>query len=469
MKTTHRMGYTLVSVVLACVTACEAPVEQASTTPEPPSGRSSSVDEPEAPRALVAEREEPDPEPDVHREVGEHDAGSDASYRRRAVLPWSAGSPSLKAVRSHAKCYEMDGREGTFLCALHRAGKETPFAHGRILLGEVSAMHSFSETISLSPDTRTTPRSAVSIDFTYGGPYTRLKRGVLERERARRKGHVYRVDHATGEFFTDGPERRYDQGQAPLFMRKDEVAALRCGDTLLRFTRLSEERTRRLFDEGVFDIYEHDALLGAYDDHKINWVRGKNAPRGGDPVSKSGGNPCPMLMGPEDAEEKRQAEAVSAIYKELRAIETLRRVRWCLDPDAERPWADPNAHVTMKERMGKRVARDAVELAERLYAAMPDDEEEYRKNGFDPSDLKPIYKWWTRLDYGAPREAARIEAVTSSPGEPPKSLRLENHTREGKRFKLTFGRCAHEELLPKEERDPPKQLRRCGSRCGSRR
>ena len=442
--TTHRTRCTLLFVVVACVTACEAPAEQTPNTPAPTTPREVSVDEPAAPQAPVVAREEPEPEPLL---------GSDEH-----VL--------ITQARAHAKCYEMDGREGTFVCALHRAGEGTPFSYGRILLGEASAMHSFSESISLSPDTRTTPRSAVTIGFTYGRAYTRLERGALERERARRQGHGYRVDHATGEFFTEGPERRYDQGQAPLFMRKDDVAALRCGDTLLRFTRLSEERTRRLFDEGVFDFYRHGTL---FDDQKINWVRGKNAPRGGEPISKSGGNPCPLLMGPEDAEEKRRAEAVSRTRKELRAIETLRRVRWCLDPDAEHPWVDPNAYVTMKERMSKRVARDAVRLAERLYAAMPEDAEAYRQNGFDPTDLKPIYKWWTRLDYGAPREAARIEAVTSSPNEPPKSLRLENHTREGKRFMLTFARCAHEELMSKEERDPPRRRTKCGPRCGSRR
>ena len=299
---------------LGCVTSCEGPPEQVTL--------------------------EPDPLPAVPVRVHDELLGTPSEPPEPPAPPKDT---RIADARAHAKCYEMDGREGTFACALHRAGRGTPFVFNTLLLGDVSAMREFTEPVYMSgakPDP--TPRSSVTMDLhSSPGDYVRPQRGWRQREKARRKGLVDATDYSTGEFFTQDPERRYDRGEAPFFMRKeDEVAALRCGDTLLRFTRLSEERTRRLFDEGVFDFYEHGAL---FDNHKINWVRGMNAPRGGDPVSKSGGNPCPMLMGPEDAEERRQAEAVSAIYKELRAIETLRGVRWCLDPDAEYPWVETDS------------------------------------------------------------------------------------------------------------------------------
>ncbi len=426
---------------LGCATSCEGPPEQ--VTPEP------------------------DPLPAVSVRVHDELLGEPVEPPKPTEPPKDT---RIADARAHAKCYEMDGREGTFACALHRAGRGTPFVFNTLLLGDVSAMREFTEPVYMSgarPDP--TPRSSVTMDLhSSPGNYVRPQRGWRQREKARRKGLVDATDYSTGEFFTQDPERRYDRGEAPFFMRKEDEAALRCGDTLHRFTRLSEERAQRLFDEGTFELR---APHGLYEGLANSWAKGEASTREGYPESSGWGNVCDVLLGPPDAKEERRAKKLERARTKLGEVETLREVRWCIDAKREEPWADPNAAATMTERMGEGVARDATELARRIHAVMPPADEPSRSfiihdesQGLEPKDIKPIYRWWKGLDYGAPREAARIEVLTALYGTTPRGLRLENHTREGKRFNLTFGRCSHRELRSQDEREGRNRRRRPGRR-----
>jgi hypothetical protein len=400
--------------------------------------------EAEAPRAdpdAMAPRTG-EPEPAGRGELAQ--AGRDSAPRGPEPAPTPTPDDRLEAVRAHAKCFEVVERPGTLACALHRAPHDPMFTWGRLLVGDTRQMRSFHEgEESLSARAGATPATRVTIDLhePYGGAYWRPRRGWRERASARRRGRVHRGDHATDAYLTDPAERAFDQGQAPLFMRKDEGAVLRCGDTLHRLEPLPPARTRALFDQGAFDLVPLDDASETIEERLSHWVMGEGSSYEPALETDRPRDVCSFVFGEPSKTDAEQTRALYEAVQETWSVEKLPDVLWCLDMDAPASgWVDEQTRAVVQERMGARVARDATELARRLHAVMPD-AATYGATGFEPGDLRPIHDWWVGLGYGAPREAARIVAMNSGRGARPRALLLENHTRSGERFELRFARC----------------------------
>ena len=358
------------------------------------------------------------------------------------------GTLVLLASRGQVHCFELVARDGVFACVTHRYEYGGRTVAGSLYIGDESEMREFKGPIYMGgSQPAPSPALDVTLEPSMPSDYRRHPRGWRAREEARRKGLVDRTDYSTDAFFTEEPERRYDQGQAPLFMRRPDAAAMRCGDTLHGFTPLSPERTLAFLEGVTIDARRTGTLQAglAVDSVVVSTDAAPTGKRSRKRPPPS--DPCVLLFGEPTPAQKRHTRAQYEDWSASLEVEKLPDIRWCLDQEGSEAGEDIEAMWQIEERMGARVARDAAELARRLHAIRPDIEPidpfvtSDRSVAYPASSLKGLYKWWSRLGYEDRPEAVRLEVMTRLFGTTPTHLRLENHTSLGERFATEFRSC----------------------------